>query len=160
VLLKCEPDVTRQILGMFAKYRTAEPEALVLLLSRKRMSQHFYTGERTLRRLGFDVRFPKPLIRDRKRGKPSIEKSEFVHITRRYNRDLLYEQVWSRPMQTVAKEYGVSDVYLARMCRALFIPLPGRGYWAKKAASKRVPPTPKLPILEVIEPEPRSLSRP
>jgi hypothetical protein len=65
----------------------------------------------------------------------------------RYNRKDLYEKVWSYPMRTVAKEFGVSDVALAKTCRKLHVPAPGRGYWAKKAANHPVGPRPSLPIL-------------
>lgn len=41
-------------------------------------------------------------------------------------------------MRAVAKRFGVSDVALAKRCRRMAIPLPGRGYWAKKAAGKKV----------------------
>jgi len=51
--------------------------------------------------------------------------------TIRVTREELYEQVWSRPMRDLAKEYGLSDVGLAKICRKLEIPLPGRGYWAR-----------------------------
>jgi hypothetical protein len=47
----------------------------------------------------------------------------------------------------VAKRYKLSDVGLAKVCRKLNIPRPGRGYWAKKAAGKFVPKTPSLPVL-------------
>jgi hypothetical protein len=53
-----------------------------------------------------------------------------------YERDVLYKQVWSEPVRTVAQTYGVSDVYLAKICRQLDVPLPGRGYWAKVRAGK------------------------
>lgn len=41
-------------------------------------------------------------------------------------------------MWTLAKKYGISDVGLAKVCRKLTIPLPGRGYWAKKQAGQKV----------------------
>ena len=63
----------------------------------------------------------------------------------RYEREELYERVWEAPIRTVAKEYKVSDVALAKTCRKLHIPLPGRGYWAKKAAQLPVPARPPLP---------------
>src|ERR1039457_4988169 len=47
----------------------------------------------------------------------------------RYNRDDLYKKVWAQPMRTLAKEFGVSDVALAKTCKKLFVPVPGRGYW-------------------------------
>jgi hypothetical protein len=62
-------------------------------------------------------------------------------------REELYEQVWSQPMIDLAKQYGLSDVGLAKICRKLKIPLPGRGYWAKHKAG-RIPPRPSLPALK------------
>ena len=62
-------------------------------------------------------------------------------------RDALYEQVWSQPVIELAKQYGLSDVGLAKICRKLKIPLPGRGYWAKHKAG-RIPPRPSLPALK------------
>ncbi|MAT13753.1 MAG: hypothetical protein CMJ46_00600 [Planctomyces sp.] len=43
----------------------------------------------------------------------------------------LYELVWSGPMTQVAEQFGVSSSYLGRVCSALSVPRPGRGYWAK-----------------------------
>lgn len=40
-------------------------------------------------------------------------------------------------MITVAKDYGVSSNYLARVCEQLKVPRPNRGYWAKRAAGKK-----------------------
>lgn len=56
--------------------------------------------------------------------------------TVRYNREDLYEQVWSQPMSKLAKSYGLSDVGLAKICKKLKIPVPGRGFWARKAHGK------------------------
>lgn len=50
----------------------------------------------------------------------------------------LYELAWSKPMTTLAKEYGFSDGGFAKICRRNQIPIPPRGYWAKKAAGARV----------------------
>jgi hypothetical protein len=50
-----------------------------------------------------------------------------------WNREKLYEQVWNEPVTKVAQRYGVSDVAIAKVCRKMTIPVPGRGYWAKKA---------------------------
>lgn len=65
-----------------------------------------------------------------------------------YNREELYEKAWSKPIQQLAKEYGISDVGLAKVCRKLAVPIPGRGYWAKKAAGKPVAKRPRLKPLE------------
>jgi hypothetical protein len=65
----------------------------------------------------------------------------------RLSREELYTLVWSAPMRTVAKQFDISDVGLTKHCRKLSIPVPGRGYWAKKAANKPVRQIPltKLP---------------
>lgn len=62
-------------------------------------------------------------------------------------REELYEHVWSEPVSRLAPEYGLSDVGLAKICREMRIPLPGRGYWQQKAAGKKVrrPMLPPLP---------------
>ncbi len=39
-------------------------------------------------------------------------------------------------MATVAAQFGISDVALAKQCRRADIPLPNRGYWARKQAGK------------------------
>lgn len=61
-----------------------------------------------------------------------------------WNRDELYKDVWETPMWTLATKYGISDVGLAKVCRKLMIPLPGRGYWAKKDAGHAVETVPSI----------------
>jgi hypothetical protein len=63
------------------------------------------------------------------------------------SREKLYEEVWREPMLKVAKSYGVSSSYLARICMKLNVPRPERGYWAKLAAGHKVevPPLPEAP---------------
>ena len=67
------------------------------------------------------------------------------HITLRYERDKLYEEIWAEPVTKVAVRYGISDVALRKICKQLGVPLPPVGYWAKLAAGKqpRIPPLPK-----------------
>jgi hypothetical protein len=64
-----------------------------------------------------------------------------------WDRDSLYEEVWATPMARLAKKYGISDVGLAKVCRKLAVPVPGRGYWAKKEAGQAVQRIP-LPALK------------
>ena len=77
-------------------------------------------------------------------------------------REELYRDVWREPMLQLAKKYGVSDVMLAKVCRKLHIPAPGRGYWARKASGQKlsVEPLPELKDVPVIQrfklPEPES----
>ena len=63
-----------------------------------------------------------------------------------FRRVELYEQVWTEPVRSVAKRYGISDVALAKHCKKLSVPVPGRGYWAEREAGKS-PVRPALPKL-------------
>src|ERR1017187_161888 len=60
------------------------------------------------------------------------------------SRDDLYAQVWEKPMMQLASQYGISGNGLAKICRKLAVPYPGRGYWARKAAGQKVSPV-RLP---------------
>lgn len=55
-----------------------------------------------------------------------------------FSRREFYNLVWSKPMTHLAKELGVSDVALHKVCRKHAIPNPPAGWWAKKAAGKKV----------------------
>jgi hypothetical protein len=55
------------------------------------------------------------------------------------SRQALFEDVWTRPLSTIAPEYGLSDVGLRKICDRADIPTPGRGYWAKVASGKTFP---------------------
>ena len=57
----------------------------------------------------------------------------------------LYQLVWEKPMQALAKEFGISDVGLAKICKRNNIPRPERGYWAKLYSGRKMknPPLPK-----------------
>ncbi len=56
----------------------------------------------------------------------------------RVTREELFRQVWAKPMSSLAKDYGISGNGLAKICDRLVIPYPPRGWWAKKAAGKKV----------------------
>jgi hypothetical protein len=85
------------------------------------------------------------------------------------SREDLYELAWSKPISELAKDFGISDVGLAKRCRRLGVPLPGRGYWARIDAGQK-PYRPKLPqresqrhdqnALTVLTVEPREEERP
>jgi len=63
---------------------------------------------------------------------------DIIEITRKE----LYEQVWTEPVMQLAKRYGFSDVWLAKICRKYNIPRPPRGYWARKQSGQKIPRTP------------------
>jgi len=65
-------------------------------------------------------------------------------MTKLLSREQLYNQVWEKPMVHVAREYGLSDRGLSKLCERNGIPVPPRGYWAKKKAGFKIrkPPLP------------------
>ena len=82
---------------------------------------------------------------------------------RTLTREELYTEVWQKPVTQLAKEFGLSDVGFAKLCRRHAVPLPYRGYWARVEVGKkpsRIPlPPPRKGIpttvrLEVKPPEP------
>lgn len=79
--------------------------------------------------------------------------------TKRISRSELYEQVWNVAITRLSKEYGLSDVGLAKICKRNNIPRPPRGYWARKAAGykvKRLPLPPGEDVAIEITPHPYS----
>lgn len=58
-------------------------------------------------------------------------------MERRLNRAELHSLVSSRPLTELAKDFGISGVRLAVICKELGVATPGRGHWAKRAAGKR-----------------------
>lgn len=65
-----------------------------------------------------------------------------------FSRQELYNLVWAHPRTTLAKELGVSDVWIGKQCRLAHIPMPPPGYWARAQHSKakqRLPLPIRLP---------------
>lgn len=48
-------------------------------------------------------------------------------------------------IEKIAPRFGISDVALGKICRRAGIPVPFRGYWAKREANPRVEPLPLPP---------------
>lgn len=78
------------------------------------------------------------------------------------HRDTLYREVWERPISKVAKDYGLSDSGLAKICARLAVPIPPRGYWAKLESGQKpcIPVLPKATgkiqeTVEIRRPSPR-----
>ena len=83
---------------------------------------------------------------ERRKAEREKQANAMRRLVDRYDRQLLYEQVWSAPVQVVAKAYGFSGVRLGRVCRQLNVPVPPRGYWARvrNGGKGRKPNLPKL----------------
>lgn len=65
------------------------------------------------------------------------------------SREELFALVWERPATEVARELGISDVALGKLCQRLQVPKPPRGYWAKIAAGRK----PRQPPLQAYRAE-------
>jgi hypothetical protein len=62
-------------------------------------------------------------------------------------REDLYKRTWSKPMSELAKDFGISDIGLAKRCKRLNFPPPGRGYCERGDAGQS-PYKPNLPKRE------------
>src|SRR5262245_2676936 len=62
----------------------------------------------------------------------SAKPSEPLNLTRKQ----LYDMVWSTPLLRLARTFHCSSTWLARICRDASVPVPTRGYWARKRAGK------------------------
>jgi len=54
-------------------------------------------------------------------------------------REALYNEVWSEPMTTVSKRYGMSDNGLRKHCKTLGIPLPPLAIGQELKLDKKYP---------------------
>jgi hypothetical protein len=89
----------------------------------------------------------KPITESEKRKSEREQRTNAIRrLLQNYDRKVLYEQIWSEPALTVAKGYGVSSVWLGKVCRLLNVPVPPRGYWARVRSGGKgaKPPLPKL----------------
>jgi hypothetical protein len=57
---------------------------------------------------------------------------------RRFTRRELYDKVWRTAVDTLAREFRISGRGLGKLCERHGIPVPARGYWARKAAGQKV----------------------
>lgn len=75
-------------------------------------------------------------------SKPVLNQAKTNNGKNLYERQTLYEEVWSLPVTKVAEKYSVSDVMIHKVCKALNVPVPPRGYWAKVEAGHTIEKTP------------------
>src|SRR5436190_13447129 len=65
-------------------------------------------------------------------------------MERKFNREELYNLVWSKSMLALSKEYSISDVGLRKLCKRMSIPVPRVGHW-QKVQHGRTPGRKSLP---------------
>jgi ankyrin repeat protein len=135
ILYRLEPEVTVELVGQLLK--TANGESGVRELLRvPRMRQHLASCASHLSRLGLTL--DGQWRSDRQAAQPASS------ATPAHDRERLFVQVWSEPMNEVGRKYGMSEENLATLCRKLEIPTPPRGYWARKTTAQAQSPRPKL----------------
>jgi hypothetical protein len=98
----------------------------------------------TMQKRMLDLGLIKPYVKPI--SKVEKARRDMAWLQHRYDREELYEEVWSRPVSQVAKSYRISGVYLGRVCRVLRVPVPPRGYWAKLRSGKHVRRPPLRPL--------------
>lgn len=57
-------------------------------------------------------------------------------------REELYQHVWTTPIHLLSQSLGLSDIGLAKTCKQMEVPKPGRGYWARLDAGQPVEQVP------------------
>jgi len=147
-LYECEPDVVMELIEQLTKNKSCSADTIHELLRTPTMKKHLVTVARRLAPMGFDLRTAAQKAEVVRQAEASQLRS-LRHLASRYNRGEIYEAIWTEPIQHVAKRYKISDVGLAKVCKRLNIPRPGRGYWAIKAAGKPLPRRPSLPKLSI-----------
>ena len=147
-LYGCEADVTLELVELLLNYAACSEDTIHNLLRTPAMKKHLASVTWHLGRMGFDVRTPEQKVED-ERQKEQYRQWALDQLASRYDREKIYEEIWLEPIQRVAKRYDLSDVGLAKVCRKLNIPRPGRGYWAIKAAGKVAPKQPPLRELSI-----------
>jgi len=144
ILYRIEPDVTVELIGQLLRNENGAA-GVQELLRVARMRQHVAGCQQHLARLGLTLN-SRHVTEPEKRVDPKPEPWML-----RFDRQKLYEEVWSEPAERVAARHGVSGAAIAKVCRCLKIPKPPRGYWAKKTAGQRTARRPKLPPFEDAE---------
>lgn len=145
-LLECEPEVSIALFKIFVANAVCSQDTWKSIFSSARFRQHLEKESWWLTRLKLRDFAEAPPGKSKRR--PASPQRISRQLLARYDREQLYRQVWEQPMQKLAKEYGISDVALSKTCRKLLVPVPGRGFWAKKDAGVPLPKRPKLPALE------------
>jgi hypothetical protein len=78
---------------------------------------------------------------DHMRGSEKVNENE-----REITREDLSKLIWTKPITVLAKEFGISNTGLAKVCKRLNVPRPYRGYWRllETGRKRSIPPLPPL----------------
>jgi ankyrin repeat protein len=138
ILYRTEPEVTLELIGQLLKVANGENGARELLRV-TRMQQHLASCKRQLAALGLTH-----LGRRTQKSEATVDAEPTPREPARYDRDHLYEELWSVPATEICRSYGISEARLSSLCRLLEIPTPPHGYWATPATGRAQTPRPPL----------------
>lgn len=136
ILYRIEPEVTIELLGQLLRSRDGE-NGVRELLRVPRMQQHLSSCRQQLVRLGLTVE-------GRKRSPPDAPGKEAAKEPKQFDRERLYEELWSEPAKGVCERYGISDCSLSSVCKSLEVPRPPADYWTKSVTARLRSPRPQL----------------
>jgi hypothetical protein len=136
ILYRLEPEVTVELVGHLLE--TANGESGVRELLRvPRMRQHLPSCASQLSRLGLT-------LDGQRRSSPPVAQPQSAPASAQYDRERLFEDVWSEPMKDLGCKYGMSEAALSTLCTKLEIPTPPKGHWARKTAAQAQALRPRL----------------
>ena len=158
---RAENPVLRRYIGEVEEFAAREDPKLLIVVQAIQWSRTWREAEhrsgiasREFRRCRRELSLLKDGFPERKQrslrrpGKVSQSPEVFVRETRKvFLREELYERVWTTSVHRLAKEFGYSDVGLAKLCHKHEIPTPGLGYWRRVELGQKPPRTP-LPVVE------------
>jgi hypothetical protein len=74
------------------------------------------------------------------------------------SREELHQRVWETPISQLAREFGLSDSAIAKICKRHDVPRPRAGYWNRKRKGRKIPLPPRREAkLQLIPFRPRPL---
>ena len=76
------------------------------------------------------------------------------------SREKLFALIWEKPTVEVARDMGISDVAVAKLCARLQVPKPPRGYWARVEAGQAPRRPPLRAFREETDERRKALARP
>lgn len=126
ILYRLEPEVTVELIGQLLKTEDGA-SGVRELLRVPRMQQHLAGCRDRLSNVGLTMD-------GQQRPDVKVAHEPSPSGPAQYDRDRLYEELWSEPAKNVCQRYGISQAALTSVCRKLEIPTPPSGYWAKRHA--------------------------
>jgi hypothetical protein len=114
-LYECEPDVTVKVVEQLIRRTACTQVSIHKLLRTAAMKKHLSSVSRNSDCSDF---MSGQVTKGEKKSsrRRSLANWALRELASKYNREEIYKEIWSEPMQRVAIRYGMSDVGLAEIC--------------------------------------------